>query len=48
MMGPLVAEFWFKFLRGVSTASCDDWTVIVSNLRKASLKWDRMSNILVY
>ena len=37
----------FKYLGQVLTASDNDWTGVVDNLRKAQFNWDRMSRILV-
>ena len=47
-MGPLAAVLLFKYLRRVMITSYDDWMVVVSNLRKARRKWDRMFRTLIW
>ena len=44
---PLTLVTSFKYLGQVLTASDNDWTGVVDNLRKAQFNWDRMSRILV-
>ena len=42
----LVAVSEFKYLGRVITASYDNWTAVVGNLRKVQKQWARMSRVL--
>ena len=43
---PLTSVSQFNYIGRVLTASVDEWTTVVGNIKKALQKWDRFSRIL--
>ena len=43
---PLTQVTSFKYIRLILTAADNEWTAVVSNLRKARQEWERLTRVL--